>query len=1147
MSSLRKTLVWTLVLIVATAALAGRYAHQLWTNADLVVRRQLERGLAERVPDWDVQFGGLAVDWRGGLVTLTDVVLRPRGESADLIAAPEIVIALDRTLLAEHQRVVLTHVVVNSPVVRVSRGADGRWNWQELAPPPHSDAACPEVAINEGTVIVHSERTDLMPETEFHCRNVKARLFPSGHRRYLIEAASDVDHAGSVDVRGMLDLKSGAWNLAGDVASVDTNGGVLDVAAGLSPELREQMERLADEGRPSLPPVERAVSGTSRPPIRPVESRHAAGAPPRRPAEAESAGSEFKLPELGLEAVLGLQFEIGRPDREAPLDYAVAATIYDGRIVNRALPAALHDLRGKARVTRDEVVIEGLSAANGDSRLEVSGRLVRAGDAWSSDLSIAALQLELDRRVRDYLHHASWREMYDTLSPAGRFNLDVHVVHDGGGKWDVTLNEFTAQRCSLLHRDLQLPVTDIFGAVRQEGETFHIELDGRARGQPVSVRGYARRPGPEMEVSLRLRADNFRIDRQFASALQMQKLQQVRRAIEAIHLDGVADVDAQFHRPAGPGQKLALQLHADVRSATLDYERFRYAISNLSGTIDYDPRQGNVWRFRNLRGEHGGAVLTGFAEFDLRQPPGRLDLTVSAVQAALDQDLYAACCSASESLQTAWELVNPSGLVDVIDAHLEWVPGRTPVVTLPTVNIFGGSVLLRPLPYRWDQMAGTLGWRDGRVTIQKLLASHGDTYLEIVGTGYPDAAILEVAPRENVAWHVHLDDVRIRRLVCDAELKQALPEGIARALDALDPRGPLDIDLGIDLKGSSQRTDLVTARWGLLARLRGNDLYAGVELGDVHGRIEVSDGVWDGMALSADGFVFLDSATALDLPLKSVHGPFTVSDGQITVGAPPEEWLAAPVLYSETNPYAGRQMQVDDLYADDDHQGRFGLDGVVYLVDGAPEETQYRFGMKLQDASLRRWARAQGLPAKQLWGSVNGELRLEGHGPSSRNIRGDGWVQISPAALYELPVFAQVFPLLNFKTPDKTAFKYAYGDYRLRNGLFDFSRIYLVGDAGRLVGQGTAEFAEELPGRLRFDLYSKADDQFLGGLSRIPILRTAVNNWVHIRVGGTYDNPQVMQQPGGNLGEIASDLMQDLETLTLPINPFGPAGARAPR
>jgi hypothetical protein len=520
---------------------------------------------------------------------------------------------------------------------------------------------------------------------------------------------------------------------------------------------------------------------------------------------------------------------------------------------------------------------------------------------------------------------------------------------------------------------------------------------------------------------------------------------------------------------------------------------------------------------------------------------------VSAVQAALDRDLYAACCSASESLQTAWELVNPSGLVDVIDAHLAWAPGETPVVTLPTVNLFGGSVLLRPLPYRWDQVAGTVGWRDGRVTIQKLIATHGDTYLEIVGTGYPDAAVVEIAPSENLAWHVHLDDVRIRRLVCDAELKQALPEGVARAIGALDPRGPLDIDVGIDLKGSSQRSDLVTARWGLLARLRGNALYAGVELGDVHGRIEVSDGVWDGMALSADGFVFLDSATALDLPLKSVHGPFTVSGGQITVGAPPQEWLAAPVEYSETNPYAGRQMQVDDLYADDDHEGRFGIDGVVYLVDGAPEETQYRFGMKLRDASLRKWARDQGLPAKQLWGSVHGELELEGHGTSSRNIRGDGWVQVFPAALYELPVFAQVFPLLNFKTPDKTAFKYAYGGFRLRDGLFDFSQIDLAGDAGRLVGRGTAEFSDELPGRLRFDLYSKADDQFLGGLSRIPILRTAVNNWVHIRVGGTYDDPQVMQQPGGNISEIASDLMQDLERLTLPINPFGPGVGRAPR
>jgi hypothetical protein len=411
------------------------------------------------------------------------------------------------------------------------------------------------------------------------------------------------------------------------------------------------------------------------------------------------------------------------------------------------------------------------------------------------------------------------------------------------------------------------------------------------------------------------------------------------------------------------------------------------------------------------------------------------------------------------------------------------------------------------------------------------------------------AAYLEIEPRSNVSWHLHLDDLRLRRVVCDDELRQALPPGMASVANALDPRGPIDIDLGIDLKGldgAELASELVTAHFGLRAHFNDNTLYAGVELQNVVGNVEIVDGVWDGTAVTADGYVELSSARALNMPLQGIHGPFAIDGNQVSVGTPDfgseewRQWLRGPVAHSEMNRYPGRQLEVDNLYADDDHEGRFGLSGVVLLGADAAR-TQYRMDMNLRDASLRAWARDQKLAAGQLKGAVNGRLRMSGNGSSSHAAEGTGWIQISPAELYELPVFAQIFALPSLKPVSKTAFTYGYGEFTMHDGVFDFSAIDLVGDALRLAGRGTAEYADDLPGRLRLDFYSKADPRFLGGVSQIPLIGTFFDNWVHVAVNGTLDRPQVNTQ-AGDLGEMGRGLLQDIEKLTLPIVPQGMQG-----
>ena len=62
---------------------------------------------------------------------------------------------------------------------------------------------------------------------------------------------------------------------------------------------------------------------------------------------------------------------------------------------------------------------------------------------------------------------------------------------------------------------------------------------------------------------------------------------------------------------------------------------------------------------------------------------------------------------------------------------------------------------------------------------------------------------------------------------------------------------------------------------------------------------------------------------------------------------------------------------------------------------------------------------------------MNGWIALHGSGSSPLNVAGRGNLQISPAALYELPAFVQIFKVLRFVPPDKTAFNTALVDFHV--------------------------------------------------------------------------------------------------------------------
>jgi hypothetical protein len=127
----------------------------------------------------------------------------------------------------------------------------------------------------------------------------------------------------------------------------------------------------------------------------------------------------------------------------------------------------------------------------------------------------------------------------------------------------------------------------------------------------------------------------------------------------------------------------------------------------------------------------------------------------------------------------------------------------------------------------------------------------------------------------------------------------------------------------------------------------------------------------------------------------------------------------------------------------------------------------------------------------------------------------------------ELPAFAQMFAVMNFRPVGNTAFNYAYGDFDIKNGLLDFSRIELRGDALGLIGKGNVGFASGGLSQVNLTFDSRINNRLpvLG-----PIIQRFGNNWIRVKVTGPVNHPEAnIQTRIGPLDEAFREFTEAIE------------------
>lgn len=1063
MKTLVKTLLWMIVLVVAGAYIGRRELLRAWNGRDAVLKQQVMATLQKLLPEAELDLDTVQYDF-GHDVVLTDFSLTPMGGDAPIVQLPETVVHINRDALIERQQLEVQKVVIKSPRLEIVRGHDGRWNWESLVSPPDQEkGSLPEIQIEDGTVVVRVEQAPGIPPGVLTLEHVDIELLPSGKRQFQITATSRCEHTGGIKLQGRWQIDEHTGQLDGELTQITAGQELVGVVASFAPDVRTKLAEWEAKflAMLSTPPDAQA------------------GSPFAMPAPVKAAGAPDSI--MGLKATFNVAFRVSRPEPKTTPTFRVATKIVGGEITNPALPFGLQQLRGDLYADNDRFVVKELTAHNGITKLRVNGELVGREAGYPGKIEITVENVVCDQRLRSRLS-AGFGRMYDAHHPIGELNLHTFLLHDGG-RWRPEGLLVTAKDCSVTHDAFAYPIKHVNGSITQQGQELIIEMNGVAGGRPISLDGRVANPGKSATVLLDIRVSDLPIDETFINACNPQ----IRSAIQKMRLTGV--IDGTVRLTKAPQQPFVPVIDAVLRNGAMNYDAFPYPIEGLTGRLT---ATGPNFEFTEMLGRRGDTRIAAKGDYKkVNQKIGELNVRIVTKGAALDKTLFDAMPAA---LKRVWNEFRPTGLVDAVtDVH--WLSDRPADIRMSSIELTKGSLSLKMLPYRLDDLHASLSYGSDenglpKVVIKSIEARHGETRTQ--ASGYQSV-------ESDGNWRAHFDKFTIDNLTPNQELLEALSQlpGLRQLFASLDPKQSLRIDGVMDFKGASDPTVPITAAWDLDTYFSGGTIHTGLDFKNLRGKVW-SKGEWDGTEAKITGKVDFASARILDYDLSDITGPFRVVKGTLLFGA--ADSAKALPLFAKL------------------FDGTLELDGAATLA----EQPEYQIVMRLRNARLERFAALHAPKQRDLRGVVNGSVRLEGKGSTPEGVVGSGRMLISRAALLDMPVMLKMYQGLSFTPPDDYTFKSAELNFNIDKARFVFNSIVLEGDAISFVGAGTTDFDSNV--RLKFYSFLPRNQ------IPIPILHelvgAATKGWVRADVTGKLSNPNVQVNPSSPIDDVLKAIPQ---------------------
>lgn len=1107
---IRGTLQWMLILLLIGIIAVGAVGLQIWHQKDVLINKTVAEKLASIFPSCEVSFRDVRIV-DASEVVLTELLLKSLNDGSTLVKIPRVSIRLAPEILRESRRVVVKKILIDSPQIFALRNPEGTWNWHDFQFQKSNQNYSASIEVINGQFQVGLQSLPAGPIHTVFSKAIEIQIFAEAKQRYRVQGQGNLDSLAVVDLSGMVDTRTGEWSLAGQAAGIRLDEPLLERTGKLVPEVEERLAQIRK--------TPQFIEG-HRVPVRTASSNQSNSVPLGMPMNSHQESPSF------LRADLDLRFSLGQSGPGAALDYFVQTSIQNGQISDLFLPIPLYDVSARLEFQPDQIKIENFKATNNQSSLFLNGESTRIGKDWERRFAVQATNLQIDERIQSILP-TDLLDLYKLISPSGTFDLDFDIDQQAGQAWSGNLRKFTARNCRVVLDDFRYPIEEVQGDITHVDDRYVMKLAGKASRHPISFTGHFADGTVSRDADFSFQVKNLEVNEKFVNSFGRKDQVGIKNVLISLRLAGVADLSGRFLKNAATANQLQMQLEADVRDSSLNFVNFPYELEGLSGKVQFDGLVSKAWNFKELKARHGHAIFSGEGVFNAPRSPGKLFLELGAVRIPIDADLEKASLTCVPQIFPLWTDFDLAGTIDVEKVGIAWEPGNPTDVTLRGIQWKDGVIKPLAFPYKWDDVVGSLEWTGKRLNIHSLHGWHGETYLDIDGTDPTWPSFIEVPPAGEIAWEVHFGNMRVAKVNVDDELERALPTQIAECVKAMDMQGLIDLHLRTDMRGWSQNREVVTANWELLAVLEENAFSAGVDFSHLTGKIKVRDGTWDGQNLRLEGTIDVKQAVALNLPIKNIRSPFHLEKGRLVIGTP--KFVIPPVQYLKSNDYAGKQLRAD-LYT-----GQIGYDALILLGD-RPELTQYKSELNVNDVELAELAAEQSPNAQRLNGKVNGTMAYQGMGPSLESIRGKGWINIVPAAIMDLPAFAQMFALINFRPVGNAAFNYAYGDFEIQNGRLEFSRIELRGDALGLIGKGVVGFAAGNQSLISLTFDSRSNN-------RIPLIGRIIDglgsNWIRVQVTGTVQEPVPSIQPRiGPLDEAFrefTDAIEENQNLRTPL------------
>jgi hypothetical protein len=837
----RKWLVRSLVFTISAGLAVTAFFYQRWTDPEKVralVLDQFGRRFAGAHVSLDTArfhlFGGIAV---------TDVRMARRNDPdhAEFAYVPTLTIYLDKEQLL-HGRQILRKLELERPRLRVIRGADGKWNLNEILGPVDPNEPIPTIVIHHGTILVED-------------RMATAQSLPVEIKDVNLTIINDPILVLSFAGSGSSELGPLQFSATHQRISKETKITLEALAVPVGPAL---VQRLASY-KPELATHARQLEG--------VGKLHA----------------EFAYhPQSAREWSHDVQFQLRQ-----------------GKFVHARLPMPLEQVEGSVQCIDGRVPLVHLAARAGAAYLDLSIKNLDVTRLDEDQLDQSASEIEFKAQHLMLTHDlfaalptslTGLRTVDRDYEPRGPTSLEFTLRRDPSRGWQ---KHAVVRPEDVRIEFVKFPfvVEHLTGVIEQEGAThvpdvLKVNLSARSGDRTVSIRGEIRdqtpavahndRARPPSFVHVDVRAENVPVDEKLRKALlpkgeSSSKMHDLAEAFQP--KDGTVDVQA-FIRRDGRSKQFSNNYIINFRRTTMRYKVFPYPLERVTGTLEIQP---NTWEFRDFGAAHkGGAFRAHGRSFASSEGKAdRAEVFLEGTNLQLDDELKAAL---QQDLQQAWNKLQPEGRID-FTAHIDIPPGGSktakPEIEL-SMQARGCSIKPDFFKYAFRDITGRVRYTKRWVILEDMHARHGESVWSLedglvyvkdsggvwVQLGRPGAA----------STGIHGTP-----LVPDDDFLKALPECLSKAAHSLQWRDPVRLDTKLVVETQAEHGPPVVW-WDGSMTFQDAYLKTGIPVTNLSGTIACL-GRHDGRKLQGIvGNIAFDTATLFKQTFRSIHSRVEVTN-----------------------------------------------------------------------------------------------------------------------------------------------------------------------------------------------------------------------------------------------------------------------------